>query len=153
MNSSSYIFWFTWSYLRQASLMLGEKHPGLSTKSPIHLPPRDRHFITTTCRCSSVLIWLNVLVCWLFCISEVPVANFTPESSYPERLFRGVPAFLQGNAGMIPYIRPQPLPWTCILIRHSQLSLSLFPYNICSYKNFFICKYVSRGIIYWMFVN
>jgi hypothetical protein len=59
------------------------------------------------------------------CIREVLGSNLGPYIDYPEWSFRCFPQSLREDAGIVPQIRPLPIPFTSFPIYYSLVVLSI----------------------------
>jgi hypothetical protein len=59
---------------------------------------------------------------------EVSGSNLNPEPDSPDWEFSRFPQYLQANFGIVPWIRPRPLPSTSFPTRHSTLEVYIQNY-------------------------
>jgi hypothetical protein len=60
-------------------------------------------------------------------IQDVPVSNIGPETGHPHWGFSWFSSLPQYKSGIVPYIRPQPLPATSFPIHHFIPRYTLIP--------------------------
>jgi hypothetical protein len=73
--------------------------------------------VTKTSKTNVVDEWLTLMLR----IREVPGSNLGPVAVYDDWGFRGFTQFIEATAGIIPQIRPRPLPTKSFPINHHSL--------------------------------